>query len=320
MTHSHTDEKNIEITKKALDESESTKNKPKIEMGRIVFYGVITGFLLVFVGLSATVYSLTATSPVVRAITSVLPYPAYVIGNEVITYGEFLTEFDSLAAYFNSIEEEANKNLDVEVTEALINKIATQHLAVELSIELDPERETALFKQVLYGLSGEDELAVELEQELGWTIDEFKERVVQPIALATQINEFVLNDEEIQAERRSQADEAYQQVIDGESFDTVSGEVAGNFELPVWKDKEFEKLSAYPTDWQTIISELEIGDITEPFNADATFVIARLDEKIEAGDDTEVKLSLIAIPKIGLEDTLDEYLEEIRIWRLIRKI
>ena len=41
----------------------------------------------------------------------------------------------------------------------------------------------------------------------------------------------------------NQADAAHQRLEDGETFDVISGEIAEQYDFPVWKDIEFEKLN-----------------------------------------------------------------------------
>lgn len=279
------------------------------------------GVLAVGIALSSIVYLREPTSGAVRAIVGVLPYPAAVVGSDVITIGEYLRERDALEAYFQSTADEtgaapSEEEITSNIVDTLVHKSAVNRLAAEAGVTVDEARVDAFYEQAVGGVD-RDQFELQLESMFGWSVDEFRERVVRPVVLAMQLGETIEQDAARQDARRAKAQAAYDRLVAGDAFEVVAGDTSADFSATTGGDVGYVKMSEVPPDWTETIAGLEVGSYSAVAEGAESFLIFQVTDRVEAGADTEVRLSIISVPKVTLEEAVQEYLESVRVWRLI---
>jgi hypothetical protein len=278
--------------------------------------------LVVAAAATSLVYLRPVTSGAARAVAAVFPYPAAVVGSDVITVGEYLDERDALDAYFASSaalvgagaenEEEIERNL----METLIHKSAVGHLAETAGIVVDAARVEAFYAQAVGGADSE-QFAVQLERTFGWTAEEFRDRVVAPVVLAMQLEESIGRDAGRQDVRRGQAVRAYERLEAGEPFGTVASDTGADASATTGGDVGYVKMSDVPAEWAATLAGLDVGAYSAVVEGTESFLIFQVTDRVEAGDDSEIRLSIVSVPKVTLEEAIQEYLESARVWRFI---
>lgn len=289
---------------------------------RIVTAAIAAGAVLVaLVAAGSLVYLRTPTDGYVRAMTKVVPFPAAVVGTDVITIGEYLRERDALDAYFQSSAGEtgtvpSEDEIEQNLMDTLVHKFAVNHLANAAGITVDEQRVDAFYAQAVGGADS-DTFAQELDRMFGWTVDEFRDRVVRPVVLAMQLGEQIAQDESLQAPRRAQAQKAVDRLAAGEDFAIVAGETSSDSSAPVGGDVGYVRMSDVPPEWTDVVNGLEVGGNSDILDGSESFVILEVTDRTDAGDDAEVRLSIITVPKVTLEESVEDYLESVRVWRFL---
>lgn len=299
------------LPKKTLPFSVRTLKMLAAAAGALVFVAIVTSI----------VYLRAPTDAVVRAVVRVLPYPAAVVGTDVITIGEYLEERDALDAYFtSSAGETGTAPSETEITrnimDTLVHKSAVNRMAGDMALVVDESRVDAFYEQALGG-TDEEQFALQLESMFGWNVDEFRERVVRPVVLAIQLGEQIERDAARQDARRANAQGAYDRLIAGEPFATVAGDTSADFSAATGGDVGYVKMSEVPPEWAETIGGLAIGSYSEVLEGTESFLIFQVTDRTEAGADTEVQLSIISVSKVTLEEAVQEYLDSARVWKFI---
>ena len=149
-------------------------------------------------GLTTYVYTQASTDNTVKAITTRLPFPAMMVGRSVVTFKQYYDEQDSLKKYFaSSTSPESPAPTDEQmndmIVEALTNKTVVKTLASNYGITLDQSKVGAFYQNFLQSNAGQSAEAVEqqLKDTFGWSVSEFKQRVVVPIVLSTTVEEYI---------------------------------------------------------------------------------------------------------------------------------
>lgn len=280
----------------------------------------IGGLALLLVGSTALVYMRPPTDGFVRGASKTLPYPAAVVGNDVITLAEYLAERDALNSYFESnaqtesvpSEEEITKN----ILDTLVHKAAVQQLADQAGVVLDPARADAFFSDAV---GGADPVAFEAEVQsmFGWTTAEFRERVINPVVLAMQLGEALADDTGRQDARKAQAQAAYDRLAAGETFAVVAADVSSDASAATGGDVGYVKLTEIPAEWQEGIGSLAVGGYSPVLESEESYLLFQVTDRTGAGEETQVKLSIVSVPKITLEEQVQEYLSSVRVWKFI---
>jgi parvulin-like peptidyl-prolyl isomerase len=285
------------------------RHKKKFAIGLVVF-------LVIFGLVSREVYHRPVSDGFVRAVSSIVPYPAMSVGDTTITIREYLQEYDALVSFFTADEEGATPSesaLEEAISETLVNKIAVKKLADQYELVLDEEQIEEYFQGILSAQESEEAFAAELDVTFGWTVEEFKERVVASIVLAFQVSDFVLESEEIQQERVDAINSAYARIQEGEDFSVVAKEVHAMFDESLESDLGYVKLSAIPSAWVSSVENLNQGEYTEVLTLDEGFAIFLVNDSIVAGEDTQLHLLAVTVQKRTVEDVVAAYVEAMEI-------
>jgi len=301
---------------------------------------LVVGAVVVLVGgLSAYVYTHASTDGTVRAITTRLPFPAMMVGRRIVTYKEYYNEQDSLKKYFASsasAESPAptDDQLNDMIVQALTNKSVIKTLASNYGITSDPSKVEAFYQNFLQSNPGQTEEAVEqqLKDTFGWSIPEFKQRVVTPIVLSTSVEEFIAKSPHFQKPLSDEIQSAHTRVTTGgEDFEAVGTEVHERVKLTLKSDLGFIKKSDLPEAWADKVSLLENGQVSDVIDLPQGYAIFKVTDRIKSqekpsgktgGEETEsddqLHLYTITVPKKTAEQVIETYLQQVSVRILIK--
>ncbi|HLD20993.1 MAG TPA: peptidyl-prolyl cis-trans isomerase [Patescibacteria group bacterium] len=277
----------------------------------------VVAIIVLFALVTAQVYARPVTDNFVRTMSGVVPYPAISVDGKTVTIKEFLIEYDALQQYFGDLGEQAppSGQLEIAIADTLVNKIAIQKLASAYGVKLDEERVEQYYQDVI-AQDGEEAFAENLVQTFGWTPEEFKTRIVESIVLALQMTDAVLADTQVQQSRLDLIDSAYARVQAAEDFATIAKDVHAGFE-GIESDLGYVKVSVIPESWASQVTALEEGQTTAVIDLPEGYAIFKLEEKIIAGEDTQMHLLSITVPKVSLEEVVEEYLATVKVKRYV---
>lgn len=277
----------------------------------IVFIIILGIFGLV----TKEVYSRPATDGFVRAIVNVIPFPALSVNGEGVTMKEYLSEYDALISFFDASGETSPSDQELEsaITETLMNKLAIRQLAAQYSVEVDENKIEQYYQDVLSAQESEESFLDELNTTFGWDLEEFKERIVRSIVLALQMSSFVSESDELQQERMDLIGSAYARLEAGEDFATVAKDVHAVVDPTLESDLGYMKTSEFSEQWSEPVSLLEVGQYTDILTLSEGYAIFSALDKITAGEDTQMHLQAIMVPKVTLETLVESYLETVPV-------
>lgn len=296
---------------------------------------LVVGAIVVLVGgLSTYVYTHASTDSTVRAITTRLPFPAMMVGRSVVTYKQYYDEQDSLKKYFaSSVSAESpaptDEQLNDMIVQALTNKTVVKTLASNYGITTDQNKIEAFYQNFLQSNAGQSEEAVQqqLKDTFGWSVSEFKQRVVAPIVLSTAVEEYIAKSPYFQKPLSDEIQSAYTRVTTGgEDFETVGTEVHERVQLTLKSDLGFIKKSDLPESWGSKVSSLENGQVSEVIELPQGYAIFKVTDRIksqekpsgkkgteETESDDQLHLYTITVPKKTSEQVIEQYLNQVPV-------
>ncbi len=289
------------------------KKKEGVPRKKILFW--IVGVVFVFGFVTAQVYTRPVTDGFVRTVVRVVPYPALSIGGERISIAEFLAEYDALTQYFGAIEGApvpASDELGEAIVQTLTNKMVISQLAQEYGVETDDDRVELYYQDIVLGQESEEVFVTELQQTFGWTTTEFRQRIVEPIVLALSMEEALQANEDLQQERANLSQEAWLRVNNGELFEVVSKDVHSGF-VGLQSDLGYVDVELLPESWRPQVEVLVAGEVTSVIDLPEGFAFFQLVDRLASDDASQVHLMMIMIPKIGLEEFVDDRIQELEI-------
>lgn len=300
------------------DSEKKKKGKSKLLFGVL---GALLVVLLAAGGLTGFVYTQSPTSDAVRKIVNVIPYPVAMVNWEPVSFQEYLNERDALENYMNNAPQGAQQNLSSEdVMDTLLNKVAVEQYARKNDIQLEQSRVDEYTEQVMGTGQQREQFKSQLESTFGWSVEEFEKRVVESVVLASQVNEWVQQNDSIQSDRKQIAEDALKRINEGEDFNAVAEEVSGQFSAAQGGDIGKVPANELPEDWRGNVEDLAVGEHTDVISGSSAFLIFRLNEKVEAETEEgapKLGLSVVVVPKKSLQAVVDAYLEDSKVWKFI---
>ncbi len=285
--------------------------------GKALIAAVIVVALLAVA--SQQVYARPVDDPFVRTMASVFPFPALSVNGTTVTMKEYLAEYDALKKYFADQGGEAPPadQLEIAIADTLVNKMAIVQLAEARGVAVDADRVEQYYADILASQESEDAFVTELQNTFGWSVEEFKNRVVESIVLALQMSEVILADSSLQQSRKDTIDAAYARVVGGEDFATVAKEVNTGFDAGLEADLGYVKLSVIPESWASAVDALSIGSMTEVLDLPEGYAVFKAEDRTVSGDETQIHLLSITVPKVTLEEVVKDYLASVTVKRYV---
>lgn len=301
--------------------------------------GIIGAAVLVTGALSAFVYTHASTDKTVQALTMRLPFPAIMVGRSVITYKEFYSEQDSLKKYFASSASAGSpaptdEQLHTMIVQTLSNKAVVKTLASNYGLSLDQNKVEAFYQNFLQSNAGQapGDIEQKIKETFGWTIPEFKQHVVEPIVLSTEVSDYIAASDYFQKPLRDEINAAHTRVTTGgEDFEKVGTEVHGRVKIDLKSDLGFVKKSDLPEAWGSKVADLESGKVTDVIDLPQGYAIFKVTDRIKSQEakgkkadpkaaptDEQLHLYTITVPKKTLDQVVADYLANVSVKTLIK--
>lgn len=278
-----------------LAETSQTRSFPRLFFVLLVLLGV-------FVVLTVLVYRAPVTNPFVRAVSSVIPFPAVMVNSSIITLEAYGDERQALMQYLTTTGMEQKPSEEViqqTILDALVNKAAIRALAFEKGVKIDTSRVDQYYQDVIATQESEEAFAKELKESFGWKTRDFKERIIKSIVLALQMSEYVLSNEELQKERRVQIMEAQKKLE------------AGDLSV-LNQDLGYQTAATFTDPWASV-ELLPIGGRSGIIDSEAVLMIYYVQDRIETAEEKQIHLKAALVWKKTLENLVDDYLATAKV-------
>lgn len=290
--------------------------------GGLIGVGVLA---IVAVGVSTYgLYNLKWDNGFTAAIVQVLPYPAATVNGHVVRYSEYHDDLATVQRFFAKQQANSDGAAPAMPSEADIKKgvldrlIQTEILREEakrFNVSVSPEDVDAEFAKVA---AAGDDAAKQIQEMYGWSVDQFKKKVMVPYLMQVKLGEALSKDESISGDAKKRAEEALSKVQAGGDFselakeysqDPGSGAQGGDLG---W----FGKGVMVP-EFETAAFALEKGGTSGLIETQFGWHIIRVEDvkKGEDGSISEVSARHILIMRPSVDQYLKKKMDEAKISR-----
>lgn len=213
--------------------------RPPRDNRRTISYivgAVVAVIVVVLVIFGVLIYGYRSDSSTVRTVSAIVPYPAMRVGNDLVSYHEYLFEMASIKQYYES-QSSANGQTPVDFNstagkaqlEQLRKQILAQLKSDEVTRQLIAKNKivvtnaqlTSQYNQLVKSAGGEAKLKDVLTKVYGWNTNDLKTKLkfqLQTQALSAKIT----NDPSIDAQAKAKAQDVLNQLKAGADFATLA--------------------------------------------------------------------------------------------------
>jgi flagellar basal body-associated protein FliL len=297
------------------------KNGKKI---RFLVILVVAVLLLAGVGaVSAAVYLLPFNDVFVRSITKFVPYPAALVNLRPIFFKDFFKEYDALEQFYVTSATPEAEQLSAEeradtILQTMIDHAVIVQLAERYSVKLDETKMNENL-QTAYDQSGSEETFFsEINANFGWSKEDFLKHAMEPLILASQVEETVLSDADLQTEARQKIDVALTRLKNNEDFGVVAGEVSEEAQSAAsGGDIGHLTTEQMPEQWVSFVKSAELNVPSEAMDLETGYTVVEVTEKSGLEGEEQYNLKVIVVYKRGLDEVKANFMASAKIWKFL---
>lgn len=289
----------------------------------IIAYILIVGFLI---------YGFGVNNRLTQTTSKIIPYPAAIIGSKkIITINELNDNLQAVRKFYENQDfsqvgmrvdfttEDGQKRLKIrekQLFNKMIENKVIEILAKERGINITAETVDQNVKRKLDEYGTAEEAKANLEKLYGWTLDDFKNKVVRPSLYAEELEKSILdqNKKEFSAGAQTKINEAKKE-LDGKAdfAETAKQYSEGATAREGGELGWFAKNQLIPEVAEAAFS-LKKGATSGVIESELGYHIIEVeDKKTENGSDL-VKIRQIFAKKTSFADWLDEEIKNLKIY------
>lgn len=294
-------------------------------MARNAAIGVVAVIALALIVVIVGLYKWKWNNPVTDAVVHALPFPVASVNGTMIRYSDYQDDIVTVRRFFAKQQAENPEAVsqmpsDEELRKGVLDRLVQTQILTEeaarFEVVVTSEEIDAEFEKI--AAAGGDP-ATEINDLYGWTIDQFKQKVMVPYLMQTKLAEAVGKDESTAGAAKARAEEALGKVKAGGDFAVLATEYSEDTGSAVnGGDLGFFARGIMVKEFEEVAFSLAKGETSDLVETQFGWHIIRvMDQKKAGGVVTEVKASHILVMRPSVEDYLKKKLDQATVKRFV---
>lgn len=306
----------------------SMKRKENIRKKTVIIAAVIVIFAyLVFVGVS--VYVFNWNNALIRITTNFFPYPSAIAGGEIIKISELENrlsaskqfysnqDFSELGVRIDFSTPEGKKRLKIKEKYILAKMIEDRIIEKEssrLGVGVSSAAVSEEVEKKLAAYGNRDEVAADIGRLYGWTLEDFKEKIVLPDMYQKALYGHILENDKRFLESRGKIDVALSELQKGKSFEEVVGNYSEGESVKNRGDLGWFRKEEILPEIAEVAFSLNKGERSEVLSSRLGYHIVRIEDKKEEDGEEKIKVRQIFVKNLSFADWLQEMEKKYKIY------
>ena len=195
------------------------------------------------------------------------------------------------------------------VLDRLIQDALVQQMLKEMRIAVSPVDERALWETLAKPYVGEAMFADVINEQFGWSPEEFKTYVVEPLVRLRRADEAVLEWDTAQADPRGVMAALYADVrIAPDRFEEMAMQASASFLAANGEEIGLRSIVEYPIEARATLTATPEGAVTEVVELPDRFALYLVVQREEEDGEMWVEVRELSIEKRDVHDVLREWL------------
>lgn len=278
------------------------------------------------------IYKKDWNGPAASMVAHALPIPVATVNGNVIRYSDYLDDLTTVRRFFAKQAEQAaadgapfegpsEDELRKGVLERLVQSEILAEEAVRFNLVADESEVNDEYAKIAAAEGSNPEEKI---QELyGWSVAQFKEKVMKPYILQTKLATAIENDETLNASVKARAEEALGKAKGGADFAELAIEYSGDpSTAQEGGDLGWFERGVMVKEFEDAAFALNAGDTSELVKTRFGFHIIHSEEvekDKKTGEVTRVKARHILIPGPNVDEYLQSQTEKATIKRYVNE-
>jgi parvulin-like peptidyl-prolyl isomerase len=306
----------------------------KLNVRRLIL-GIVAGvFIVLFVGLFILgfgLYKYDWDNDFTNKMIKIIPFPAVVVNWKPLSYLDYREDIKTLIKFYDqqksaspdaTVPDLATIKKDV-LDRAIKNELAAQIAEKRYNIKVSQQEIDDEFQKVVEQSGSQDQAEKILSEIYGWSVDQFKKKVLEPFLLQQKLQEAVAKDASLNPDKEEKAKEILAEVKDGkETFEDLAKKYSEDSSAADGGDLGYfgRGEMADAKEFEDAAFKLGPGEVSDLVQTRYGYHIIKVEDvlKNDAGEVTQVHARHILIKTKNLDDFLNEEMAKAKIWRLVK--
>lgn len=308
-------------------ETKNDKKDKEVKISTIIISLLMLAAAAILM-LSFFIYTLGWKNDFIKKVEKILPYPAALINrSSFITIGEINSNLSAVKKFYESQNfsevnlrvdfstENGQKRLRIkekEVFNRMIEDKAIEIIARKKGIKITNKLVDQSFKRKLEEYDSEEELKNNLKQLYGWSIDDFKVKIVKPDIYKQELKKTFESENTSVAEAKSQAEKANEELSKNKNFSDVAKNYSKGSTAQDGGELGWFKKDQLIAEISDIAFSLEKGKRSNIIESPLGFHIIELEDKKTENENELVRIRQIFLPKKTFGEFLTEEMKKMK--------
>jgi len=317
-----TKDKNSEV--KATGSNQTRSIYLKVFLGIVAALVVVVIIALVVLGLG--IYKFNWRNDLTKSFAKALGYPIAMVNFQGLAFTDYLDDLNTLKFFYDAQEQQnpgsvtkpTDEYLEKSVLSRMIREKFLANKAKELNISVSTDEIGTEYSNIV-SQAGD---AATVEQTLlslyNWTPEQFKNKVLQPYLVRTKVQEYIAQDDTINADAKTRAEEVLSKLQNGENFEDLAKQYSEDVTGSSGGDLGYFGKGEMVKEFEDAAFALEVGQTSGIIKTQYGYHIIKLLEKVAASGDTPEQLHAehILIKIKDIDDWINEELanDKIRVF------
>lgn len=310
---------------------------PKAKLNPILrnfLIGAASGVLLLVIVMIAVfalgIYKFGWSGPATRVILKAVPYPAAVVNGNFVSLAEYEADAQTLHRFYGKMATEqgtaapTDSEIKKMVMERLVQNEVLKEEAAKYGVSVTPaeiDEEYSKLEAQPDQADAQRDIAAEISDLYGWTVDQFKEKVIQPYLLQQKLAEALAKDEALIKAAEARAEEVAAKAQAGEDFAALAAQYSSDY-TSAQNGGELGWFGAgqMVPEFEAAAFALKAGEVSGVVKTEFGYHVIKVsDVKLdEDGNVTEVQAAHVLIPAGNIDDYLKNAVEQAEVKELVK--
>ncbi len=307
------------------------KKKKNQTVIRILISALITVAALIVIGIiviGVGIYAFSWQSNVTKQVSSVIPYPAAMYDANIISFHEYQSDLDTLQ-YFYNVQEQENPGEVQRPTESFLEKSILSRMvreeflmdkASEFNLTISQETIDSEYEALAATAGGTGELEQVLDNIYQWTPAQFKEKVIKPYVIRSEVQEYLAADDSVNTEALASIEEVADALAAGDqTFEELAQQYSEDVTASEGGDLGYFGRGQMVEEFENAVFDLEEGEVSGIVQTQFGYHIIKLTERVAATEEQEEQLraSHILVKTKNVDEWTTEQLAESTVYVLM---
>lgn len=290
-------------------------------------YSLLASLSAALIIFTVLIYVFNMDNKPTRRMAELLPFPAAIVGNDIITIKELNRRLDPIKKFYAAVDPSSEEKVAFSTADGqkilkikekyLLNKLIEDAIiekeAIGRGVKITPEMLSQEASQELKQYGDEKEVQKSLNDLYGWSVSDFQEYVTRSYLYEKGLLENLKNTDDSYKNSREKIEKALSELKEGTDFRSVAKKYSEGASGENEGDLGWFSVEELLPEISAVAFNLDKGKTSEIIESSLGYHIVKIEDKKNENGEDKVRLRQVFTKTKTISDWLSEYEKNIKI-------